>query len=379
MGTRPGLRSIPHISGILLLMQLLLLQPLVDAKAETSAAVDPRSVPASPAKMTDFKQEGDANGFRVFITFEGNPHYRGIEELVKVSTNGWNETFSEPRDNTTKFKRTFEFVIPEEFKFHQFAIIFGKEVHIFQLEATGFEKNAVYQKYIGLVNYLSEKVKYMMPDYGVGWMSQVVRKELDNIIYTQTNLSDHLRQLKTDIESIKAKLPESFDGFITIDALNKLQEITGFSLRTAISPYRHIKYIFVEKNMDRDTAEAACTLLDGTLATPSTYDEFDFLDSHMERFGYYHLGAQCKDCTFAGDDKWEWSTGEPLSLRFRKWGSFHLRFGIKSGRKYPYGNEDDIYLFAIKPSLHTWKPSQAYIVNFNGKFSGHAICQENIA
>jgi len=218
MGTRPGLRSIPHISGILLLMQLLLLQPLVDAKAETSAAVDPRSVPASPAKMTDFKQEGDANGFRVFITFEGNPHYRGIEELVKVSTNGWNETFSEPRDNTTKFKRTFEFVIPEEFKFHQFAIIFGKEVHIFQLEATGFEKNAVYQKYIGLVNYLSEKVKYMMPDYGVGWMSQVVRKELDNIIYTQTNLSDDLRQLKTDVESIEAKLPESFDDFVTIEA-----------------------------------------------------------------------------------------------------------------------------------------------------------------
>jgi len=208
-------------------MQLLLLQPLVDAKAETSAAVDPRSVPASPAKMTDFKQEGDANGFRVFITFEGNPHYRGIEELVKVSTNGWNETFSEPRDNTTKFKRTFEFVIPEEFKFHQFAIIFGKEVHIFQLEATGFEKNAVYQKYIGLVNYLSEKVKYMMPDYGVGWMSQVVRKELDNIIYTQTNLGDDLRQLKTDVEGIEAKLPDSFDDFVTIVALNQLQtEVT---------------------------------------------------------------------------------------------------------------------------------------------------------
>ena len=83
MGTRPGLRSIPHISGILLLMQLLLLQPLVDAKAETSAAVDPRSVPASPAKMTDFKQEGDANGFRVFITFEGNPHYRGKEKMMR--------------------------------------------------------------------------------------------------------------------------------------------------------------------------------------------------------------------------------------------------------------------------------------------------------
>merc|ERR1712212_548127 len=269
MGTRPGLRSIPHISGILHLMQLLLLQPLVDAKAETSAAVDAR-FEASPAKVTVFKQENDAHGFRVFITFEGNPHYRGIEELVKVSTNGWNETFSEPRDNTTKFKRTFEFVIPEEFKFHQFAIVFGKEVHIFQLEATGFDENANYRKYVGLVNYVSEKVKYMMPDYGDGWMSQVVRKELDNIIYTQTNLSDHLRQLKTDIESIKAKLPESFDGFITTDALKKLQEITGFSLRTAISPYRHIQYIFVEKNMDRDTArtaEAACTLLDGTLAT----------------------------------------------------------------------------------------------------------------
>merc|ERR1712212_672876 len=102
MGARPGLRSIPHISGILLLMQLLLLQPLVDAKAETSAAVDAR-FEASPAKVTDFKQENDAHGFRVFITFEGNPHYRGIEELVKVSTNGWNETFSEPRDNTTSF------------------------------------------------------------------------------------------------------------------------------------------------------------------------------------------------------------------------------------------------------------------------------------
>merc|ERR1712212_531870 len=180
MGTRPGLRSIPHISGILHLMQLLLLQPLVDAKAETSAAVDAR-FEASPAKVTVFKQENDAHGFRVFITFEGNPHYRGIEELVKVSTNGWNETFSEPRDNTTKFKRTFEFVIPEEFKFHQFAIVFGKEVHIFQLEATGFDENANYRKYVGLVNYLSEKVKYMMPDYGVGWMSQVMRKELDNM------------------------------------------------------------------------------------------------------------------------------------------------------------------------------------------------------
>merc|ERR1712212_888928 len=51
MGTRPGLRSIPHISGILLLMQLLLLQPLIDAKAETSAAVDAR-FEASPAKVT---------------------------------------------------------------------------------------------------------------------------------------------------------------------------------------------------------------------------------------------------------------------------------------------------------------------------------------
>merc|ERR1712015_290454 len=210
-------------------MQLLLLQPLVDAKAETSAAVDAR-FEASPAKVTDFKQETDALGFRVFITFEGNPHYRGIEELVKVSTNGWNETFSEPQ-----FKRTFEFVIPEEFKFHQFAIVFGKEVHIFQLEVTGFDEHANTRKYVGLVNYLSEKVKYMMPDYGVGWMSQVVRKELDgwmsqvvrkeldNIIYMQTNLSDHLRQLKTDIESIKAKLPESFDGNNNNNALKKLQ------------------------------------------------------------------------------------------------------------------------------------------------------------
>merc|ERR1712212_816877 len=223
MGTRPGLRSIPHISGILLLMQLLLLQPLVDAKAETSAAVDPRSVPASPAKMTDFKQEIEAHEYRVSITFEGNPHHRGIEELVKVSTNGWNKTFSEPRDNTAKLKRTFKFVIPEEFRFHQFSIVFGKEVHIFQLKAKGFEKHAVYQKYIGLVNYLSEKVKYMMPDYGVGWMSQVVRKELDNIIYTQTNLGDDLRQLKTDVEGIEAKLPDSFDDFVTIVALNQLQ------------------------------------------------------------------------------------------------------------------------------------------------------------
>jgi len=133
MGTRPGLRSIPHISGILLLMQLLLLQPLVDAKAETSAAVDTRSAPASPARVTDFKQETEAHEYRVSITFEGNPHHRGIEELVKVSTNGWNKTFSEPRDNTAKLKRTFKFVIPKEFRFHQFAIVFGKEVHIFQL------------------------------------------------------------------------------------------------------------------------------------------------------------------------------------------------------------------------------------------------------
>merc|ERR1712212_558138 len=223
MGTRPGLRSIPHISGILLLMQLLLLQPLVDAKAETSAAVDTRSAPASPARVTDFKQEIEAHEYRVSITFEGNPHHRGIEELVKVSTNGWNKTFSEPRDNTAKLKRTFKFVIPEEFRFHQFSIVFGKEVHIFQLKAKGFEKHAVYQKYIGLVNYLSEKVKYMMPDYGVGWMSQVVRKELDNIIYTQTNLGDDLRQLKTDVKGIKTKLPDSFDDFVTIHALNEME------------------------------------------------------------------------------------------------------------------------------------------------------------
>merc|ERR1712168_413629 len=194
MGTRPGLRSIPHISGILLLMQLLLLQPLVDAKAETSAAVDAR-FEASPAKVTDFKQETDALGFRVFITFEGNPHYRGIEELVKVSTNGWNETFSEPRDNTTN--------------------------------VTGFDSMSKQRKYVGLVNYLSEKVKYMMPDYGVGWMSQVVRKELDNIIYTQTNLGDALRQLKPDVKGIKTKLTDSFDDFVTIVALNQLQtEVT---------------------------------------------------------------------------------------------------------------------------------------------------------
>ena len=91
------------------------------------------------------------------------------------------------------------------------------------------------RKYVGLVNYLSEKVKYMMPDYGVGWMSQVVRKELDgwmsqvvrkeldNIIYTQTNLSDDLRQLKTDVESIEAKLPESFDDFVTIGAFQGIR------------------------------------------------------------------------------------------------------------------------------------------------------------
>jgi len=208
MGTRPGLRSIPHISGILLLMQLLLLQPLVDAKAETSAAVHAR-FEASPAKVT---------------------------------------------------------------------------------------------------------------------------------------------------------------------------KVTGFSLRTAVSN-RHIKYMFVEKNMDRDTAKAACTLLNGTLATPSTYDEFDFLDSHMEQGGY-HLGAQCKDCTGAEEDKWEWSTGEPLSLRFGKWGSSSLRHGsgswLSDRGKYPYGNEDDINLFAYKPSCAA-KLCQAYLINFNVKTSGHAICQENIA
>jgi len=83
MGTRPGLRSIPHISGILLLMQLLLLQPLVDAKAETSAAVDTRSAPASPARVTDFKQETEAHEYRVSITFEGNPHHRGKEKMMR--------------------------------------------------------------------------------------------------------------------------------------------------------------------------------------------------------------------------------------------------------------------------------------------------------
>merc|ERR1712212_673208 len=83
MGTRPGLQSIPHISGILLLMQLLLLQPLVDAKAETSAAVDTCSAPASPARVTDFKQETEAHEYRVSITFEGNPHHRGKGKMMR--------------------------------------------------------------------------------------------------------------------------------------------------------------------------------------------------------------------------------------------------------------------------------------------------------
>ena len=74
-----------------------------------------------------------------------------------------------------------------------------------------------------------------MPDYGVGWMSQVVRKELDNIIYTQTNLGDDLRQLKTDVEGIEAKLPDSFDDFVTIVALNQLQtEVILLEMRVSL-------------------------------------------------------------------------------------------------------------------------------------------------
>ena len=86
-----------------------------------------------------------------------------------------------------------------------------------------------------------------MPDYGVGWMSQVVRKELDgwmsqvvrkeldNIIYTQTNLGDDLRQLKTDVKGIKTKLPDSFDDFVTIKALNEMEgEVILLELRVSL-------------------------------------------------------------------------------------------------------------------------------------------------
>ena len=89
----------------------------------------------------------------------------------------------------------------------------------------------------------------------------------------------------------------------------------------------------------------------------------------MEGNGYYHLGAQCKDCTLVEDDKWEWSTGEPLPLRFGKWGS------TTSGRKYPYDDsgEDAIYLLAYKLSGGT-----AYFVNYSGSKYAHAICQKKL-
>ena len=66
-------------------------------------------------------------------------------------------------------------------------------------------------------------------------MSQVVRKELDNIIYTQTNLGDDLRQLKTDVKGIKTKLPDSFDDFVTIKALNEMEgEVILLELRVSL-------------------------------------------------------------------------------------------------------------------------------------------------
>jgi len=174
-------------------------------------------------------------------------------------------------------------------------------------------------------------------------------------------------------------------------------EAIALYYRTTFLNHRHIQYMIVKGDMSRDTAEEDCKLLRGTLATPSTYDEFDWLDRHMEEQGWYHLGAQCKNCTSVEDDKWEWSTGEKLSLQFGKW-------GYDWNRKFPFddGSEDAIYLFAVKPKGScALKFCQARILNLNGKGerfwskwsngelvkgqrsklggSGHAICQRNIA
>jgi len=137
----------------------------------------------------------------------------------------------------------------------------------------------------------------------------------------------------------------------------------------------HIKYKIRKAVMNRKDSEADCKSMGGTLATPSTYDEIDVLDSAMQGREYYHLGAQCKDCTSVKDDKWEWSTGEKLSLQFKKWGN-------KNGRRYPYDDskQDAIYLFAYKPhGIFFSMKHEAYFINFNGKGSGHPICQINIA
>jgi len=197
-----------------------------------------------------------------------------------------------------------------------------------------------------------------------------LEEEVERNSAAQNSLKEENYRLKAENERLKMKLEATSHE---TGILQGTSEVTGFSLRTAVS-YRHIKYIFVKKNMDRDTAEAACKLLNGTLATPSSYDEFDFLKSHMEWWAY-HLGAQCKDCTSVKDDKWEWSTGEPLSLRFGKWGN-------TGGRKHPFddGDQDKIYLFAMvgcrtEPNWYC----QASLNNVNGKETGHAICQENIA
>jgi len=129
----------------------------------------------------------------------------------------------------------------------------------------------------------------------------------------------------------------------------------------------HIKYMIVEKDMDRHDSEEACQRLGGTLATPSNSREFNFLESHMQDKVLYHLGAQCKDCTLVDisrlHDKWKWSTGKPLSWEFG--------WGYKNGRSLYHSSEDAIYLFAYKEV----EGARAYIINYNGKKTGHAICQ----
>ena len=117
-------------------------------------------------------------------------------------------------------------------------------------------------------------------------MSQVVRKELDNIIYTQTNLGDDLRQLKTDVKGIKTKLPDSFDDFVTIKALNEMEgEVILLELRVSLFSSSYCLFRLLGLALSNKFTFLSLSLL-------SSFSTDDDMNKHIEisgkiRFVYY--------------------------------------------------------------------------------------------
>jgi len=110
------------------------------------------------------------------------------------------------------------------------------------------------------------------------------------------------------------------------DPISKIREEDAVQTKRAadVSVQKTFKvegkfYIFINQKKSFDQARSVCNELGGDLASILSYKEFDGIISKLELISkkLVWVGAKLRGSDLMND--WEWLTGEPLPIKFRKW------------------------------------------------------------